>query len=364
MDPRARVGAGRRHWPFLAFFLVFLLAVPAAAQIQVNSASPSTADQGTINLNVTVGGKGFKRGAKANFFLSGTQNPDGILVNSTTFVSSVEVVANINVADTATIAKFDIQVQNSDGRIGKGTELFSVLAKGSTSATPQAIVRASFAAANANNVPYALRSDGLYQPCGWDYVDKTDTCTGLGLPNDVQADASNMLTGDTSWLRTVVQCCSGDAIWDNWVYTPTRWIVLDFTNSGGGCPNLDQTIANHASANGSAAHPPLNADPCVDFVEIRFKADRVFSKNTKSTSVSLNIDEPQLQVLTGGGTRTQWNTIYFLQYEKAVSVIHNLDGTVTLTTGSKATAQLLDANTNAVLGTYNMPFSITMKQVP
>ncbi|HJX93924.1 MAG TPA: hypothetical protein VJ372_25740, partial [Pyrinomonadaceae bacterium] len=46
-----------------------------------------------------------------------------------TFVSSSEVTANITVADTAAIATFDIQVTNSDGRGGKGTELFKVTAK-------------------------------------------------------------------------------------------------------------------------------------------------------------------------------------------------------------------------------------------
>jgi uncharacterized delta-60 repeat protein len=40
---------------------------------------------------------------------------------------------NIEVAETATIAGFDIQVSNSDGRGGKGTELFRVLEKGTTS---------------------------------------------------------------------------------------------------------------------------------------------------------------------------------------------------------------------------------------
>ena len=341
--------------------LVCFPASPGWAQnIAVTGANPNSASQGTVSLNVTISGSGFKRGAKSKFFLSGTSNPGGVQVNTTQFVDSGHVVANIDVAADAVISGYDIVVTNADGRSGKGTELFAVLVSNGS----QALVGTSFAAANATNVPYAMRSDGLYRPCGWDYVDKSDGCTGLGLPNDVQADASNMLTGNSTWLRTVLACCSGDASLDNWVYTPTRWIVLDFTNSGGGCPNLDQTIANHASANGSAAHPPLNPDACVDFVEIRFKADHVFSKNTKSTSVSLNIDEPQLQVLTGGGTRTQWNTIYLLQYEKAVSVIHNLDGTVTITTGKTATAQLLDANTNAVLGTYNMPFSMTVKQVP
>jgi uncharacterized delta-60 repeat protein len=99
-------------------------------QVQVTAANPTAAEQGTVNLNVKVTGKGFKNGAKAQWFVTGTTNPGGVTVNSTTFVSSTEVDANITVADTATVANFDIAVTNSDGRGGKGTELFAVNANG------------------------------------------------------------------------------------------------------------------------------------------------------------------------------------------------------------------------------------------
>jgi hypothetical protein len=88
------------------------------------------AEQGTLNLNVKVTGKGFKSGAKAKWLVTGTTDTGGVTVNSTTFVSSTELSANITVADGATIANYDIQVLNSDGRGGKGTELFAVTAKG------------------------------------------------------------------------------------------------------------------------------------------------------------------------------------------------------------------------------------------
>ncbi|MFS8086798.1 MAG: hypothetical protein ACMG6H_14285, partial [Acidobacteriota bacterium] len=110
--------------------------IPAAEaqQVQVTAAVPSSAAQGTINLNVKVNGKGFKNGAKANWFITGTTDPGGVQVNSTTFVNSGEVTANITVSDTAIITNFDIQVLNSDGRGGKGTELFAITPKGGGSA--------------------------------------------------------------------------------------------------------------------------------------------------------------------------------------------------------------------------------------
>jgi hypothetical protein len=105
---------------------VFSLANLAPAQISVTSATPNSTTQGTINLNVTVGGKGFKAGAKAQWFISGTTNPGGVTVNSTAFVNSNTLTANITVSSTAYVGGFDVVVKNTDGRSGKGTELFAV----------------------------------------------------------------------------------------------------------------------------------------------------------------------------------------------------------------------------------------------
>jgi uncharacterized delta-60 repeat protein len=106
-------------------------AVPAASAqtISVTSANPPSGDQGTLGLSVAIGGKGFKNGAKAQFFKTGTTEPSGVNVKSTKYVSATQIVATIDIADTAALAQFDIQVQNTDGRTGKGTELFSVTQK-------------------------------------------------------------------------------------------------------------------------------------------------------------------------------------------------------------------------------------------
>lgn len=109
----------------------------AQSQVQVTAADPSAGEQGTVGLNVRVGGKGFKSGMQAKWVVTGTSDTGGVTVNSTTFVSTTEVVANISIADTAVITNFDIQVLASDGRGGKGTELFAVTAKtGGNAACP------------------------------------------------------------------------------------------------------------------------------------------------------------------------------------------------------------------------------------
>ncbi len=113
-------------------FAGLMVPVPAIAQgIEVTSAYPSAAPQATFNLDVSIKGSGFKRGAQARFFVTGTTNPGGITVNATRFKSSTEIIANIDVAENAVIDKFDIEVM-SGGRTGKGTELFSVKEKGQT----------------------------------------------------------------------------------------------------------------------------------------------------------------------------------------------------------------------------------------
>ncbi len=132
MASRRRLSSRLRHLGVLTLgCLVAFLASPLQAQqIQVTSADPNTAPQATVNLNVLVKGKGFKNGAVAKWQVTGTEDPGGVTVNSTTFVSATELIANITVSETAVISLYDIKVRNSDGRIGKGTELFSVTEKG------------------------------------------------------------------------------------------------------------------------------------------------------------------------------------------------------------------------------------------
>jgi len=115
----------------VAFGLPWGGAVPTAfaQSIQVVAADPTSGEQGTLNLNVIIKGKGFKNGAKAKFLRTGTTDLDGINVKATKYVSSTQLVATIDIADWATLSLFDIEVALADGRTGKGTELFSVAAK-------------------------------------------------------------------------------------------------------------------------------------------------------------------------------------------------------------------------------------------
>jgi hypothetical protein len=113
--------------------------VLAQQAIVVESAIPAVAAQATVNLNVSIKGKGFKRGARAQFLVAGTDDPGGVTVNATAYVSSSEVIANIDVDANAALATFDIEIANDDDRTGKGTELFAVVSGGNGAAQAQCV---------------------------------------------------------------------------------------------------------------------------------------------------------------------------------------------------------------------------------
>jgi hypothetical protein len=103
--------------------------VAAASPIQVTAADPASAAQGTLSLDVAVSGNGFDSSAAVAFLVTGTTNLGGITVKNVKVTGPKKLIATIDVADSAVLANFDIQVTQSGGRKGKGTSLFAVLAK-------------------------------------------------------------------------------------------------------------------------------------------------------------------------------------------------------------------------------------------
>ncbi len=93
----------------------------------VRATDPDSATVDTT-LNVRVLGGGFDAGSRANWAIKGVVS-DKIVTNSTRFVSSTELVANITIARTAILGRYDVMVTTSSGKGGIGTELFVVTAK-------------------------------------------------------------------------------------------------------------------------------------------------------------------------------------------------------------------------------------------
>jgi urease gamma subunit len=92
------------------------------AKPTVSSASPSSRGQGAANQTIKITGSGFSSGASLAASFSGT----GITVNSTSFVSSTEVTANITVESGAATGGRSITVTNGDAGVGTSGEIFTV----------------------------------------------------------------------------------------------------------------------------------------------------------------------------------------------------------------------------------------------
>ncbi len=139
----------------------------------VKSTVPDSATIDTT-LNVRVLGGGFDVGSRADWALKGVVT-NKIVTNSTQFVSSTELLANITIARTAAIASYDVIVTTSTGKGGIGTELFVVTMKmtmlptlGGTVAEAYAINDAGHAvgfSTDARQYGYAVR--WTYESGGW-----------------------------------------------------------------------------------------------------------------------------------------------------------------------------------------------------
>jgi len=94
----------------------------------VSSTDPTEAPQDTT-LDVHVFGSNYSAGDEVTLLLGGTAT-DKVTTNSTRYVSSRELVANVTIALDATVALYDVQVASIVGRRGIGTEMFAVKQKG------------------------------------------------------------------------------------------------------------------------------------------------------------------------------------------------------------------------------------------
>src|ERR1700746_4096692 len=211
---------------FLAIVTVFGI-IPASAQISVTSSTPNSTTQGTINLDVTVGGKGFKNGATAQWFISGTTNPGGVTVNSTAFVNSNTLTANITVSSTAYVGGFDIVVTNTGGRSGKGTELFAVQSPpGQCTDVPLQLIV----------VPQTRGQGGI----------SGDGASIYNNPNDPTFNGGTLYQDGVGGVYVKFQVCNGtnDFIVNLRGTSPVRYLNLDFSvqlaspNTAGGAVDL------------------------------------------------------------------------------------------------------------------------------
>ena len=102
-----------------------LEAKAAAVGLTVSATRPAYADRGTT-VDVHVIGTGFAPGVQATWLLHGVADQAKVRTNSTTYLSSTEVVANITVSPDADLAFWDAQIMAAGGKNGVGTEMFEI----------------------------------------------------------------------------------------------------------------------------------------------------------------------------------------------------------------------------------------------
>jgi hypothetical protein len=103
----------------------------SVTDMSVSGAIPDSATQDTT-LDVVINGSGFVAGTSANWALAGVQDPAQVRTNSTRYVNSRQLVANITISTSATIAKWDIVVTAVGKKGGIGSEAFTIKVRGNT----------------------------------------------------------------------------------------------------------------------------------------------------------------------------------------------------------------------------------------
>ena len=104
--------------------------------IVVSSTNPDSATRDQT-LDVVINGSGFVSGAAASWALAGVEDPDQVRTNSTRYVNSRQLVANITISATATVGDWDVIVR-AGSKGGIGTETFTIRVNGSTDTDPRA----------------------------------------------------------------------------------------------------------------------------------------------------------------------------------------------------------------------------------
>lgn len=128
----------------------------ATTDMTVTSASPDSATQDTT-LDVVITGSGFVQGTVATWAFAGTPDSAQVRTNSTRYISSRQLVANITISASATLGKWDIVVSAAGSKGGIGTEAFTIKIKGNVDTHS----RVRYSLANQVEVGGALQPAGI-----------------------------------------------------------------------------------------------------------------------------------------------------------------------------------------------------------
>lgn len=94
-------------------------------KVTVESATPNSVIQ-TKDEDVIIVGTGFDDGSSIKFLVTGTTDDSQIEVGPTQFISSTQLKVHIKTTGSTAVVDYDVEVQATSGRKGKGTTLFRV----------------------------------------------------------------------------------------------------------------------------------------------------------------------------------------------------------------------------------------------
>ena len=207
------------------------LAARSSTALAVTSTNPSFGDRGTT-IDVHVFGSGFTAGAQATWLLQGVADPSQVRTNSTTVVSSSELVANITIASDASLALWDVQVALSNGKNGVGSDLFEV-----TSAIPIGTLGGNAEANDASGstvgtqiVGWTIVSGGAQHAFAWPNAGNMEDL-GPGSANAI--DAAGVTIAGSNGSQAVV-----------WTRGPSGWIETNLPVQSGTPRSAANAIAS------------------------------------------------------------------------------------------------------------------------
>jgi hypothetical protein len=285
----------------------------------VKSTVPDSGLRNTT-LDVRVLGSGFASGTRAVWALAGDTAfaTTRVTTNSTVFVSSTELIANITIAADAPLALFDVVVITLAGKKGIGIEKFAVQESNRYTA-----------------VFSDAAGDGLRSDNGNAYVDGSPEYD----PNCVHSQRS---PGGLFQLRTIAatEACKA-------VQRPAwRWFAIHLGD--GNTLDLDQDGIAEA----------------IEHAPGRLLADDTFAQGATGTMVKLYV----FQVNSDGST--EWGAKFELRYRADV-VITDLGGERRMLAAPAGNATV-DVYNNwragkplgAPIATVQLPFALTLTPLP
>jgi hypothetical protein len=287
----------------------------AAGGPSVKSTVPDSAPP-NVTLDVRVMGSGYDVGSRATWALKGDTAfaTTKIRTNSTRYVSSRELVANITIAADARQELYDVVVMAAGGKNGVGIELFAVSSNYGSYTV--------YAASLDDAAPYRLRSDN-----GTPYID--------GGPDFSLGCVFSRTSTGFYQLRTIAADERCKAVQrPGW-----RWFRLDI---GVAMFDFDQ--------DGTAES--------TEDVAARLLLPDAFAKGRTSTPADLHV----MKVNADGST--EWGSVWILKYRTGATMTTDAAGTTVV----EATSTPVDVyvcpcpNNGKPVASIQLPFRLSLRR--